>query len=482
VAKSFQPRRRKRRSVEFRNSLRLALVLSVLTGVNVYVFFFRDSTSIRRLVQPSVTGKVLVEEQKRLASAPVPAPTPGVAAPAGAAGGPSKAARASSPSAAVARPTTPIEPRVDVRPDWRVVEGKVGNKDTLGDVLGREGYGDEIGNVIKALSRLADPKTIRPGDAYVASFDAEGRPAAFEYVPSPALRYVVTQEADGAWRARKEEKPLETKVVEAAGSIESSLYEAIHKAGESGALVSLLVDIFAWDINFYIDTHPGDHFKVVIEKHYLGGKFYKYGQLLAAEYGGRIGTYRAFAWSPAPGRVPARYFDERGHAIAKTLLKSPLRYVRISSKFDRKRFHPILHRTKAHLGVDYAAPVGTPVWASASGKVAEVGMRPGSGNTVVISHGGGLTTRYYHLSRFAKGLRAGQPIKQKEVLGYVGTTGLSTGPHLHFSVTKFGAFVDPASIPVTRESPVSDKAAFLASIRPHLASLKSLPPVVAAQR
>jgi murein DD-endopeptidase MepM/ murein hydrolase activator NlpD len=163
------------------------------------------------------------------------------------------------------------------------------------------------------------------------------------------------------------------------------------------------------------------------------------------------------------------------------MLKTPLRYVRISSKFDRKRFHPILHVEKAHLGIDYAAPVGTPVWASASGRVVEAEMKRGSGNTVVIAHTNGLSTRYYHLSRFARGLRAGQNVRQKDVIGFVGTTGLSTGPHLHFSVTKNGAFVDPSKLQISREPPVAERGAFLQAIAPRVATLKNLQPAALAK-
>ena len=150
------------------------------------------------------------------------------------------------------------------------------------------------------------------------------------------------------------------------------------------------------------------------------------------------------------------------------------RSVRISSKFDRKRFHPILHVERAHLGIDYAAPVGTPVWASASGRVLEAGMKRGSGNTIVIAHSNGLNTRYYHLSKFARGLHAGMQVRQKDVIGFVGTTGLSTGPHLHFSVTKNGAFVDPAKLAVNRDPPVADPGQFRDAIRPRIAALKAM--------
>jgi murein DD-endopeptidase MepM/ murein hydrolase activator NlpD len=469
VARSIPPRKRKRRTAEFRNSVRLGAVLVALTGINVYVFFFRDDTAVRKVLQPQSTSTTVVDEKTGAIRDSVQSKLP---------------ASLTGPNLK----TKPIDKKVagggDEAPaelDGRVVEGKIGANDTLGTVLAREGFGAVAGNVIKGLGRVFDVRSIKPGDGYVVGFDAEGNPELFEYLPTPVQRYVVTprDDSDGIWQARKEEKALETRTAEASGVIESSLYDSIHKSGESSALVSLLVDLFAWDINFYIDTHPGDHWKVVVEKQYLGGQFYKYGNIVAAEYGGTVGTFRAFYWNPAPGRAPGRYYDDKGQAIAKTMLKCPLRFVRVSSKFDRNRFHPILHTIKAHLGVDYAAPVGTPVWASAGGKIAEVGMRPGSGNTIVINHANGIATRYYHLLRYAKGLVAGKHVNQKEVIGYVGTTGLSTGPHLHFSVTKNGAFVDPTKIQVAREAPVANPRAFFDAIKPRIAALKALAPAVA---
>ncbi len=445
------PHRRKRRSVRVRNGLRLGALLVALTGINVYVFFFREDTALRKVLQPSSTAKLLVEEKARVARALATSGAPSILPPVQTEGG-------------------------------RVVEGKVGPSEALVTILAREGLpAPTAANVAKALSEALDPRLLRAGDGYLLGFDPEGNAVRLEIVSSPVLRYVVTRADGEAWQVQKKEKALEVRTAEAAGAIESSLYESVHKAGESAVLVGLLVDLFAWDINFYVDSHPGDHWKVVVEKQFLDGQFYRYGRVVAAEYGGRVGTHRAFLHEPVPGRGQGRYFDAQGQAVAKAFLKSPLRYVRVSSKFDRKRFHPILHRVKAHLGVDYAAPVGTPVWASAGGRVVEAGRKPGSGITVVIAHGGNLATRYYHLSRMARGLVVGRHVKQKEVIGYVGTTGLSTGPHLHFSVTKGGAFVDPFKLQVAREAPVPNRAAYLDAIKPLLAALSSLPRVVARQ-
>jgi murein DD-endopeptidase MepM/ murein hydrolase activator NlpD len=462
VPRSFSPKRKQRRKAELRNTVRLGVVLTALTAINVYVFFVRPDRAVQQAMQPSSTGKPLVEQKSEALAA-------------------AELAAAKSRALKVAEGTTIAEAQAAA--GGKVVEGKIGNKDTLLTVLEREGFSAVAMNVVGALSKVFDPKLVRPGDVYVLTFDDDGSPESFEYAPSPALRYIAAIGPDGAWTGRKEEKPVEIRVEQAAGVIDSSLYESIQKSGESSALAALLVDLFAWDINFYVDTHPQDHWKVIVEKQYLGGQFYKYGHILAAEYGGKAGTYRAFYWDPGSGGGggggKARYYDERGQSVAKTMLKSPLRFVRISSKFDRKRFHPVLHRTKAHLGIDYAAPTGTPVWASMGGKVVECQMKRGSGNTVVINHGGGLSTRYYHLSRFAKGLKAGQQVRQKQTIGYVGTTGLSTGPHLHFSVVKNGVFVDPSKMTPTREASVPNRAAFLAAIKGRVAQLKALPAVVA---
>jgi murein DD-endopeptidase MepM/ murein hydrolase activator NlpD len=460
VARPLVPRRKKRRPQQFRSSLGLGALLVGLTAVNIYYFFLRHDTSVGSLMKPVSTSKTLSDDRREAIADSIPPSLLGAAYK-----GDKKKATPQGEASASGEDNSLL--------------GQIGPSDTLSTLLAREGFGSSAANVSAALAKLVDPKLIRAGEKYQVDRDDEGTPESFEYVPTPVLHYLVTRQADGSWQAKKQEKPVEIKTAQAYGTVESSLYESAAKAGESGALVSLIVDMFAWDINFYTDTHPGDRWKVVVEKQYLGGQFYKYGKLLAAEYSGKTGTFRGFYWNPSGQRGQGRYYDDRGQALAKSMLKTPLRFVRISSKFDLKRFHPILHTIKAHLGVDYAAPVGTPVWAPAGGKVLQAEMMRGSGNTIVLGHAGGLQTRYYHLSRFAKGLRAGKQVQQKEVIGFVGTTGLSTGPHLHFSVVKNGQFIDPAKLPVQREAGPANRVAYLDAIRARLAILKSLPPVVA---
>jgi murein DD-endopeptidase MepM/ murein hydrolase activator NlpD len=511
-----------------KSSLRLGVLLIGLVGVNVYVFFFNRKTAPRDVLNMQSTARTMEVSRHEIfasdariinrmgtlkASQSPPAtgsreqssfaptrlalngsPNPPIVLASAKAGPPviqvpfapppeSVAPRAPTPHAAFQVPfAPPPEDNGEAHDD--TIEKRFGSADTLGQVLAREGFGPAGPQVVAVLAKLVDPRGIRGGQKYIVRLGDDGSPTSFEYQPSALLRYLVEKDEDAAvWKARKLEAAVELKTADVGGVVESSLYESVQKAGESTALVSLLVELFAWDVNFYTDTHPGDHWKVVVEKQFLGGQFYKYGRVLAAEYGGKAGTFRAFFWNGkgAPHDKPGKYYDDHGLANSKTMLKTPLRFVRISSKFDRKRFHPILHVEKAHLGIDYAAPTGTPVWASASGRVVEVGMKRGSGNTVVLAHANGLSTRYYHLSRYARGLHAGQQVKQKEVIGFVGMTGLATGPHLHFSVTKNGAFVDPSKLQVSRDAPVPDRAAFLDAIRPRILALRTIQPGAVAR-
>jgi len=373
--------------------------------------------------------------------------------------------RGTTPHAAFQVPFAP-PPEDDGEAHEDLVEKKFGNADTLGQVLAREGFGPAGPQVVAVLAKLVDPRSIRGGQKYLVHLGDDGTPASFEYQASAILRYLVEKDEEGgAWKARKLEAAVELKTAESGGVVESSLYESVQKAGESTALVSLLVELFAWDVNFYTDTHPGDHWKVVVEKQFLGGQFYKYGRVLAAEYGGKTGTFRAFYWNGkgAPRDKPGKYYDEHGLANSKTMLKTPLRFVRISSKFDRKRFHPILHVEKAHLGIDYAAPTGTPVHAAGDGTVASAGRENGYGNAVVLKHGAAYSTVYAHLSRFASGIKPGMRVAQGDVIGYVGQTGWATGPHLHYEFRVNNEQRNPMTIalPAAQPLPAAERAAYL---------------------
>jgi murein DD-endopeptidase MepM/ murein hydrolase activator NlpD len=448
-----------------KGSLRLFLLLCVLVGVNVYVFFYRGGTSVKEVL------KAAALPPQKTALGPT-----GISGPSGARKGPKgRRGPAAAPlgKAAPAPSTLPVDTE-------RLLTAVIEPGDTLRGKLAKLGVNRlQAEEAVAAMRGSVDLQRVRPGQALrvrLAGRELRG----LELDASPILTYRVTRDEEGRYSAERSERQVQTRVVAIGGTIGSSLYEAVHSAGESTHLVSSIADLFAHDMNFYVDTHPGDTFRVLVEKQYKDGDFFRYGRVLGAEYSGRVGTYRCFYFvADALGA----YYNEQGLNCAKQLLKTPLKFARLTSKFDRKRMHPVLHVQKGHYGVDYGAPTGTPVWASATGKVAVVAKKPGSGNTIVLQHNGGLTTHYYHLSKFAKGLVPGQPVKQKQVIGYVGSTGLSTGPHLHFSVKQGGAFVDPLKMKIAREAPLPPKhrAAFERAVGPHAQALAATPVVGAAR-
>ena len=219
-------------------------------------------------------------------------------------------------------------------------------------------------------------------------------------------------------------------------------------------VTNLCANLIAWDVDFFADPRKGDEITLVVEKKFVDGKFYSYGKVLAVNYNGKRVKQKAFYFKPTDG-----YYDEKGKSLARNFLKSPVMYSRISSKFGRRR-HPVTHKLHNHLGTDFAAPTGTPVWALASGRVTKRSYNKYNGNYIAIKHSNGYSTYYLHLSRFAKGLRVGKKVKQKELIGYVGTTGRSTGPHLHLSVKYGGRFINPLKLKrVKRTALKSDQLA-----------------------
>jgi murein DD-endopeptidase MepM/ murein hydrolase activator NlpD len=343
------------------------------------------------------------------------------------------------------------------------IEGKVGKSDTLGKLLKKSGLSAaEADEIIRSLSTVLDFKSIKAGQPFRIERGPDGRVKLFELDISRIQHVRAERQPGGEMQGTADNKETRIELKSISGKIDSSLYASVVASGEKGALVDFFVDVFAYDLDFYNDTQEGDTFHIVVEKKWstIDGKeeHVGYGRILAAEYSGKAGTYKTFFWN-------GKYYDEAGQSSERGFLKTPLKFARISSGFDRKRMHPILHVQRAHLGVDYAAPVGTPVWAAASGTVTHVGPAGGAGNLVMIRHDNGIETAYMHLSKFAS-IKVGQRIEAKTVIGYVGTTGLSTGPHLHFGVKKNGEFIDPTKLAPWRGKGVTagDRDAFKAEV------------------
>ncbi len=313
--------------------------------------------------------------------------------------------------------------------------------DNLVAVLVRAGVSATTAHEIAAALRAsgADLRRLRPGDSIDITWSPAGEPTAVTWQPSPWLGHAAVTGEDG-WEGKVLETPADVRVAIVEGRVERSLFEAVEEVGEQPQLVIALVNIFEWDFDFTADTRTGDRFRLVVEKRYAGDTFVNYGRVLAAQYQSERRLLTGIGYSV--GRRFA-YYDEAGRSLRKMFLKSPLEFSRITSGFTYARPHPILGGQRPHLAIDYAAPTGTPVRAVADGVVVQAGWDGGYGRVVRLRHRSGYETLYAHLSGFARGVHRGARVNQRQVIGYVGTTGMSTGPHLHYEVIKGGRRVNP---------------------------------------
>jgi murein DD-endopeptidase MepM/ murein hydrolase activator NlpD len=256
------------------------------------------------------------------------------------------------------------------------------------------------------------------------------------------------------------------------GMIDSSLFEAVEAAGGHDPTAIALADIFGWDIDFVLNVRPGDSFVVTYDEIWREGSYVKDGPIEAAEFVNQGHEFRAVRYSDPQGG--AHYYTPDGRSLHKEFLRAPVEFTRVSSRFNSARMHPILHRIRAHQGVDYAAPIGTPVHAAGDGRIRFAGVKGGYGNLVEIEHSSSVVTVYGHLSRFAAGTRVGAHVAQGTVIAYVGMTGLATGPHLHYEYRVNGVFKNPQTVSLPEAAPIDAhwRADFLAHAAPLLASLE----------
>jgi murein DD-endopeptidase MepM/ murein hydrolase activator NlpD len=256
--------------------------------------------------------------------------------------------------------------------------------------------------------------------------------------------YTVTRSSDSGYVSSKVDLPITILRQTLTGILKSSLYEAMAEAGEKPELIISLLEIFSWDINWFFDPRENDTFTIVFEKHFYNSEFIDYGPILAAYYNNAGTRYTAYHFGN--DTLDHDYFNEEGVSLRKTFLKAPLTYRRISSGFSYSRMHPVLKYRRPHLGIDYAAPTGTPVKAASDGKVIYAKRKGGYGKCIKLNHNNLYYTHYGHLSRYARGIRSGKKVRQGDIIGYVGNTGLSTGPHLDYRVQRGKRFINPRTI------------------------------------
>lgn len=328
-------------------------------------------------------------------------------------------------------------------------------RETLADILYRLGFtAQQIYNLAQCPDSIFDVRRMRPGQPYalLCDKDSAATPRYFIYEESP--KSYITFDLGDNYRATRCTKPVEWRESEVAGRVNSSLWVAMEESGASPQLAVLMSHIFGWSIDFF-GIQKGDEFRLIYSQEHVEEKPLNNYRILAASFATADTIVYAIPFVQDGEEL---FYNNNGNSLEGAFLKAPLDFYRITSKFTNSRFHPVLKRYRAHHGVDYAAPTGTPVYAIGSGKVIAKGYQAGGGgNYVKIRHNSTYTTTYMHLSRFAKGLKVGDTVKQKEVIGYVGSTGLSTGPHLDFRVYENGKPINPLTIKSQPKKPISQE-------------------------
>jgi murein DD-endopeptidase MepM/ murein hydrolase activator NlpD len=338
------------------------------------------------------------------------------------------------PSADLTGPVSPPSEE-SKKSQYQVIEGRVKDRSTFFQSLTEKKIPLHwIEMIISKLKPYVDFRKIK-GGTYRLFTDVKGGLVKFIFEASPTEVYEIEKDSQG-YTAQRKEVILETRRVKVVGEIRSSLFEAMDAIGEQDQLVIAFAEILAWEIDFYKDVREGDRFKVVVEKVYKGDQFIQYGPIHALEYQRGEKKIRGIGYQ-------GEYYNENGVSLRKAFLKAPLRFNRISSRFSQARRHPILGGVRPHFGVDYAAPIGTPIWAVADGAVLSCGWGGGFGKQVILRHPNGYRTYFGHLSRYGPGIKRGVRVSQKQIIGYVGSTGLSTGPHLDYRLIKDGRFRNP---------------------------------------
>ncbi len=341
--------------------------------------------------------------------------------------------------------------------------------DNLYQVLVNHGVNvQEVGGLIAAWRSLPELQKLRPGEILELIFTRDSQRLEKVRYQNMHGQVLATTRTEQGWTTSRYAKPVVVTSALARGAIKDSLYQSAVDENIAFELALALADIFAWDIDFFVDLRPGDHYAFLYDQRFRDGELVGNGRIVAAHFHNGSTHHRAYYYQ-APGKR-ADYYDDQGNSLRKVFLKSPLRYSRISSGFSKRRLHPILKIYRPHPGVDYAAPTGTPVVAVGDGRVISRRWKNGYGRFVAVRHNNRYTTTYGHLSRYGAKVKVGATVKQGQVIGYVGATGLATGPHLDFRMKKDGRFVNPLKNRLPAAQPVPPN--YLSDFKKRVASLE----------
>jgi len=335
----------------------------------------------------------------------------------------------------------------------RVFEGVVKKNETLADILLPHNISYKtITEIVTLSEEKFNVRKIKSGKNYkiYSQIDSLETVHYFVYESNP-IEFALINFTDSIITVETGKKEIEYRLREASGVIENSLYLTLKNQNISDLLALKMAEVYAWQIDFY-RVQDGDNFKVIFEEKFIDGEFIGIGDIKSAYFQHRKGDFYAFYYEQNGN---GEYFDEEGNSLRKAFLISPLKFGRMTSRYSKKRFHPVLHRFKSHLGTDYAAPSGTPIHSTGDGIVIEAKYRRNNGNYVKIRHNGTFMTQYLHMSKIAKGIRSGVAVKQNQVIGYVGMTGLATGPHVCYRFWKNGKQINHRAEKVKSTNPIA---------------------------
>ncbi|MDR3387235.1 MAG: peptidoglycan DD-metalloendopeptidase family protein [Rudaea sp.] len=355
--------------------------------------------------------------------------------------------------------------------DWQVVTVRPGQ--TVGDIFRQHGISPgELQKLLDDRSNATALHNIHPGDEFAFARSADDSRHGVRFDRDDHTRVVDTFAADGLHQS-VQDRQLERRTYVAHGVVERSLFDAGEQAGMSDSMVLKLANAFGYDIDFAQDLRQGDSFTVIYDDVYCEGEHLHTGEIIAATFVNRGKRFSAFRYTDSSGNT--MYYSGDGRPLRKAFLRTPVEFSRISSLFSVARLHPVLGTMRAHRGVDYAAPTGTPVHAAGEGRVTFRGWQNGYGNVVILQHGGRYSTLYGHMSRFAS-IQTGQHVSQGQTIGFVGMTGMATGPHLHYEFRVDGVHRDPLTVTLPKPEPLppTEFARFERQSQPLLAKLKTL--------
>jgi len=353
----------------------------------------------------------------------------------------------------------------------RWLEEKVKKGDSLSRIFSRMNLSAGLlHRIVNSGDNAKQLARIKPGETLKIQVDEEGSFLGL-ILERNAIKSLHIQAKGDKFHTRTVERGLEKRIANASGTITNSLYQSAQRSGLSDQLIMELANIFGWDIDFALEIRAGDQFSLIYEEEYLDDELYRNGPILAAEFVNRGKVFRAIQYQDQTGST--NYFSPDGHSMRKAFLRAPVDFRRISSRFTKARWHPVLGKKRPHKGVDYAAAAGTPIKASGDGRVVFRGRKGGYGKAVIIKHGSQYKTLYGHMSRYKSSVKKGTRVTQGQIIGYVGKSGLATGPHLHYEFRVNGVHRNPLTVKIPAASPINKKykADFKEKSKPLMAQL-----------